>query len=163
MDLKVLRSPGKGQVCSYLALALGLIGITARLSAQQPSTANGEWPHYTADLKGTKYSPRESDQRVELQQARSRVAVQDRQLRHASRIQARRHAADGQGRDLRDGRYAAGRDRSRRQYGRDCWIYSLREGKRAAIAPRQLSGRGLSYWTDGKGDDRIVFVPPAIA
>src|SRR5438477_10363438 len=23
----------------------------------QPSTKNGEWPHYTADLKGTKYSP----------------------------------------------------------------------------------------------------------
>ena len=38
------------------------------------------------------------------------------------------------------------------------WIYSLREGNRAAIAPRQLSGRGVSYWTDGKGDDRIVFV-----
>src|SRR6202171_6268656 len=23
----------------------------------QPSTPNGEWPQYTADLKGTKYSP----------------------------------------------------------------------------------------------------------
>src|SRR5690242_16223891 len=34
----------------------------------------------------------------------------------------------------------------------------MREGKRAAIAPRQLSGRGVSYWTDGRGDDRIVFV-----
>src|SRR5271156_6073222 len=38
------------------------------------------------------------------------------------------------------------------------WVYSLREGNRAAIAPRQLSGRGVSYWTDGKGDDRVVFV-----
>ena len=38
------------------------------------------------------------------------------------------------------------------------WAYSLREGKRAAIAPRQLSGRGVSYWTDGKGDDRVVYV-----
>jgi quinoprotein glucose dehydrogenase len=38
------------------------------------------------------------------------------------------------------------------------WAYSLREGNRAAIAPRQLSGRGLSYWTDGKGDDRVLFV-----
>ena len=25
------------------------------------------------------------------------------------------------------------------------WVYSLREGMRAAIAPRQLSGRGVSY------------------
>jgi quinoprotein glucose dehydrogenase len=42
--------------------------------------------------------------------------------------------------------------------GEQLWVYALREGKRAAIAPRQLSGRGVSYWTDGKGDDRIVFV-----
>ena len=38
------------------------------------------------------------------------------------------------------------------------WAHSLREGKRAAIAPRQLSGRGVSYWTDGRGDERIIYV-----
>ena len=33
------------------------------------------------------------------------------------------------------------------------------EGERATRwAPRQLSGRGLSYWTDGKGDERIIYV-----
>ena len=34
----------------------------------------------------------------------------------------------------------------------------MREGKRAAVSPRQLSGRGVSYWTDGKGDERILYV-----
>ena len=43
------------------------------------------------------------------------------------------------------------------------WVYSMHEGNRAAIAPRQLSGRGVSYWTDGNGDDRIIYVTPAIA
>ena len=38
------------------------------------------------------------------------------------------------------------------------WAHSLREGKRAAVSPRQLSGRGVSYWTDGKGDERIIYV-----
>src|SRR5258708_22639668 len=38
------------------------------------------------------------------------------------------------------------------------WSHSLREGKRAAVAPRQLSGRGVSYWTDGKGDERIIYI-----
>jgi len=38
------------------------------------------------------------------------------------------------------------------------WSHSLREGKRAAVAPRQLSGRGVSYWTDGKGDDRVIYI-----
>jgi quinoprotein glucose dehydrogenase len=39
------------------------------------------------------------------------------------------------------------------------WVYSLNEGKRGEAAPRQLSGRGLSYWTDGK-EERIVYVTP---
>ena len=39
------------------------------------------------------------------------------------------------------------------------WMYSLDEGERATRwAPRQLSGRGLSYWTDGRGDERIFYV-----
>jgi hypothetical protein len=38
------------------------------------------------------------------------------------------------------------------------WMHSLREGKRAAVSPRQLSGRGLSFWSDGKGDDRVIYV-----
>ena len=38
------------------------------------------------------------------------------------------------------------------------WMYSVNECKRGESAPRQLSGRGLSYWTDGKGDNRILFV-----
>src|SRR5450755_1713703 len=42
--------------------------------------------------------------------------------------------------------------------GEVIWSYSLREGNRAAVAPRQLSGRGVSYWTDGAGDDRIIYI-----
>ena len=38
------------------------------------------------------------------------------------------------------------------------WSHSLREGERAANAARQLSGRGVSYWTDGRGDERIIYV-----
>ena len=38
------------------------------------------------------------------------------------------------------------------------WSYSLKEGKRGAAAPRQLSGRGVAFWTDGRGDDRVVYV-----
>jgi quinoprotein glucose dehydrogenase len=37
------------------------------------------------------------------------------------------------------------------------WVHTMREGKRAAMSPRQLSGRGLAYWTDGKGDDRVLY------
>src|SRR5437667_4680430 len=39
------------------------------------------------------------------------------------------------------------------------WTHSEREGTRGANAPRQLSGRGLGYWTDGR-DERILYVTP---
>src|SRR5581483_5384603 len=39
------------------------------------------------------------------------------------------------------------------------WMHSENEGKRGDAAPRQLSGRGLSYWSDGK-ESRIVYVTP---
>ena len=39
-------------------------------------------------------------------------------------------------------------------------MWRMDEGKRGAAAPRQGSGRGLAYWTDGKGDERIVTVTP---
>lgn len=39
------------------------------------------------------------------------------------------------------------------------WMYRLDEGLRAELAPRQLSGRGLAYWSEA-GDSRILFVTP---
>jgi quinoprotein glucose dehydrogenase len=39
------------------------------------------------------------------------------------------------------------------------WMHSQHEGARGQAAPRQLSGRGLAYWTDGK-QERILYVTP---
>src|SRR5207253_8626724 len=39
------------------------------------------------------------------------------------------------------------------------WVHGEHEGARGAAAPRQLSGRGLAYWSDGK-DERILYVTP---
>lgn len=40
------------------------------------------------------------------------------------------------------------------------WVHGEHEGARAAASPRQLSGRGVSYWSDGKGDNRVLYVTP---
>ena len=37
------------------------------------------------------------------------------------------------------------------------WVHSEDEGARSAASPRQLSGRGLAYWNDGK-EERILYV-----
>ena len=39
------------------------------------------------------------------------------------------------------------------------WVHREDEGVRATRSPRQLSGRGLAYWTDGKSE-RILYVTP---
>jgi quinoprotein glucose dehydrogenase len=39
------------------------------------------------------------------------------------------------------------------------WMHSEDEGARGSAGPRQLSGRGLAYWTDGR-ESRILYVTP---
>ena len=39
------------------------------------------------------------------------------------------------------------------------WVHGEQEGARGAASPRQLSGRGLAYWTDGR-EERILYVTP---
>jgi quinoprotein glucose dehydrogenase len=136
--------------------ALALIAVTS--SAQQPSTKNGEWPYYTADLKGTKYSPLDQINAANFNQLE--VAWRFKTDNFGTRPE---YKLEGTPLMVKGVLYTtAGTRRSvvalDAKTGEVIWAYSLREGNRAAIAPRQLSGRGVSYWTDGKGDDRVVFV-----
>ena len=43
--------------------------------------------------------------------------------------------------------------------GEMLWMHREVEGKRAEESPRQLSGRGLAYWSEG-GSARIIYVTP---
>jgi len=133
-----------------------LLCITAW--AQQPSTKNGEWPYYTADLKGTKYSPADQINSGNFNQLE--VAWRFKTDNFGTRPE---YKLEGTPVMVKSVLYTtAGTRRSvvalDAKTGEVIWAYSLREGNRAGIAPRQLSGRGVSYWTDGKGDDRVVFV-----
>ena len=140
------------------ALLAAMVFMTALAYAQQPSTKNGEWPHYTADLKGTKYSP--LDQINAANFNKLEVAWRFKTDNLGTRPE---YKLEGTPLMVKGVLYTtAGTRRSvvalDPKTGELMWVYSLREGQRAAIAPRQLSGRGLSYWTDGQGDDRVIFV-----
>ena len=43
--------------------------------------------------------------------------------------------------------------------GEMLWMHSENEGKRGENAPRQLSGHGVAYWTDGR-EERVLYVTP---
>jgi quinoprotein glucose dehydrogenase len=145
----------------WLAVLAGFGCLTVAMWSQtggQPSTKNGEWPHYTADLKGTKYSP--LDQITASNFNKLEVAWRFKTDNLGTRPE---YKLEGTPLMIKGVLYTtAGTRRSvvalDAKTGEAMWVYSLREGNRAAIAPRQLSGRGVSYWTDGKGDDRILFV-----
>ena len=146
-------------------LALVVVGLAlvymARLASSQtvlPSTANGEWPIYSADLKGSRYSP--------LDQIN---ASNFNKLEIAWRFKTDNlgpfpeYKLEGTPLMVKGVLYTTGGTRRSvialdAKTGELIWAHSLREGKRAAVAPRQLSGRGVAYWTDGKGDDRVLYV-----
>jgi quinoprotein glucose dehydrogenase len=160
MEQTKMKNQKSAALCS---LSFGLMYVLATLAAwgqpaRQPSTANGEWPHYTADLKGTKYSP--LDQINASNFSKLEVAWRFKTDNFGTRPE---YKLEGTPLRIKGVVYTTAGTRRAvialdAKTGELNWAYSLNEGKRGAAAPRQLSGRGLAYWTDGKGDDRVVYV-----
>ena len=44
--------------------------------------------------------------------------------------------------------------------GETLWVWRPDDGERFDVAPRKTSGRGLAYWTDEQGNDRLIVVTP---
>jgi quinoprotein glucose dehydrogenase len=44
--------------------------------------------------------------------------------------------------------------------GETLWMWRMDEGDRVEDAPRVNPGRGIAYWSDGRGDDRILVITP---
>jgi len=136
-----------------------LVGLKlAGQPAGMPSTKNGDWTHYTADMRGTKYSPLDQITGANFNQLE--VAWRFKTDNLGTRPEFK---LEGTPLAIKGVLYVtAGTRRSvvalDGRTGELIWTHSYREGNRAAIAPRQLSGRGVSYWTDGKGDDRVLYV-----
>jgi quinoprotein glucose dehydrogenase len=124
-----------------------------------PSTKNGEWPMYTADVRGSKYSP--LDQVNAANFSKMEVAWRFKTDNLGPRPETKLGATPLMVKGMV---YAVGGTRRAvvaldARTGEQKWMYSMDEGERATRwAPRQLSGRGVSYWTDGKGDERILYV-----
>src|SRR6267142_1765733 len=157
MSRRILRRSAPALV----ALAIGVAWMAARPSGQNaglPSTKKGDWTHYTADIHGTKYSP--LDQVNATNFNKLEVAWRFKTDNLGTRPEFK---LEGTPLAIRGTLFTtAGTRRSvvalDGKTGELIWAHSYREGNRAAIAPRQLSGRGVSYWTDGKGDERILYV-----
>jgi quinoprotein glucose dehydrogenase len=153
---------------ALLALVLGLLGSATGTSGQStpgpstpgPSTRNGEWPHYTADLRGTKYSPLDQIDARNFNQLE--VAWRFKTDSLGTRPE---YKLEGTPLMVGGTLYTTGGTRRSvvaldAQSGELLWVHRYPEGARGAAAPRQLSGRGVAYWTDGRGDERVLYVTP---
>jgi quinoprotein glucose dehydrogenase len=142
-----------------VAAVAWLSPLASGQSNPMPSTKNGEWPMYTADIRGSKYSP--LDQLNASNFSKMEVAWRFKTDNLGPRPETKLGATPIMVKGMV---YAAAGTRRAvvaldARTGEQKWIYSMDEGERATRwAPRQLSGRGVAYWTDGKGDDRVIYV-----
>src|SRR4029453_911381 len=142
-----------------------LLTVGALLSATLPLAAqtgakNGEWRSYAAEPGSTKVFPRDQNKRDNVKNLRIawRFKTDNLGPRPDYNMQSTPIVVNGV-------MYVqAGTRRTvvalDPASGEILWMWRMDEGKRGASAPRQGSGRGLAYWTDGKGDERIVTVTP---
>src|SRR5438094_6912864 len=148
MSVKTYRSVSIA--CALAGCLLLAIALLAQ-SGYQPSTRNGEWPYYTADLKGTRYSPLDQIKASNFNDLE--VAWRFKTDNLGTRPE---YKLEGTPLMVKGILYTTAGTRRAvvaldGKTGELIWAHSMREGMRAAIAPRQLSGRGVSYWTDGRG------------
>jgi quinoprotein glucose dehydrogenase len=157
------------RILSYLADNFGPHSASPRVTgdraqtkppqAGSPGTSGGEWRTYGGDLGNRRYSPLDQID-----------ATNFNKLRLAWRFKT-----DNFG-PLPEYRYestplmvggtlytTAGTRRTvvalDAETGEMLWMHNEHEGARGEAAPRQLSGRGLAYWTDGS-EERILYVTP---
>jgi len=152
MDRQMSRRVLPG-VLTLVALMTGPATAGAQTGAQ-----NGEWRTYGGDLGSTRYAPLDQINagnfsklqvawrfKTDILGARPDFNLQTTPLM----INGVLYATAGSRRD------AVAIDAAT---GELLWMYRLNEDRRATASPRPLSGRGVAYWTDGSGDERIFMV-----
>ena len=140
-------------------IMLSVVLLTTAPAQAQQGAKNGEWRYYGGDAGSTKYSP--------LDQINA-TNVKDLQIiwRWKSQNFGRRPDINWEVTPLMVGGVLFVTAGARRDAvaidaanGETLWMYRLDEGERGAVVAR-TQNRGLAYWSDGKGDERILMISP---
>ena len=135
-----------------------LLSATAPIHGQS-GAKNGEWRSYAGDVASTRYSPLDQINASNFSKLEVawRFKTDNLGPRPEFQFESTPLMANGVVYST------AGTRRSvialDAATGELLWVHGEREGPRGAAAPRQLSGRGLAYWTDGR-EERILYVTP---
>ncbi len=134
--------------------------VSTPVIAQQGAT-DGQWRYYGGGQGGTGYSPLD-------QIDASNVGDLEIAWTWAARNQGPRPETKNSTTPLMVDGVLYATAGSRRNVvaldagtGEMLWMWRMDEGERARSAPRANSGRGVAYWSDEQGDDRIYVITPA--
>ena len=137
-----------------LGLCLG-----ASLALAQTGAKDGEWRTYGGDLGNTRYSP--LDQINASNFDKLEVAWRFSGASFGPKPEVNLEATPLMAKGVVYTVIGSRRDVVALDAvtGEILWVHTENEGARGDDAPRRLSGRGLSYWTDGR-EERILYVTP---
>src|SRR5262245_63764650 len=134
-------------LCMIVLVAGSLFLRTS--TAAQSGAKNGEWRTYGGDLGNTRYSPLEQISASNFNNLSVAWTFKTDNLGPRPEYQF-------EGTPLMANGVVYSTAGTRRAVialdpatGEQLWIHSEREAARGNAAPRQLSGRGLAYWSDG--------------
>ena len=139
-------------------LAAILVVLTASPHGQS-GAARGEWSTYGGDLGNTRYAPLDQISAANFNNLEIAWRFKTDNLGPRPEFNLQSTPLVVRGRLYSTGgtrRAVVALDAAT---GELLWVHSEDEGTRGAAAPRQLSGRGLAYWSDGK-EERILYVTP---
>src|SRR6202034_1658393 len=138
-----------------------LIALTALCSSAQtrPNNKDGEWPSYAADLAGTRYRPLDQINASNFSKLEIAWTFKTDSIGNRKEFKL-----EGTPLMMNGVIYATAGSRRAAialdaATGELLWVHGEHEGERGAIAPRQLSGRGLAFWSDGK-QETIIYMTP---
>src|ERR1700733_11854029 len=128
-------------------------------TAQTRINKDGEWPSYAADLAGSRYRPLDQINASNFNKLEVAWTFKTDSIgnRKEFKLEGTPLMVNGVVYTTAGSRRAAiALDAAT---GELLWVHGEHEGARGAAAPRQLSGRGLAYWSDGK-EERILYITP---
>jgi quinoprotein glucose dehydrogenase len=148
----------RNNVVRLAPLAGLMVCVTLPLFGQS-GAKNGEWPTYGGDLGSTRYSPLDQINASNFDKLEVAWRFKTDSLGPRPEFQYESTPLMVHGVIY----VTAGTRRAvvalDAASGEMLWMHSENEGKRGQNAPRQLSGHGVSYWTDGR-EERILYVTP---
>jgi quinoprotein glucose dehydrogenase len=152
------RTNGTALVSFFLAGSIIASSIFTPAFAQTGAT-NGEWPAYGGDNSGIRYSSLDQINAGNIQD------LEVAWVWKSDSLQPNAIATSETTPIMVDGVLYFSMDQRRYVIAADAgtgetlWMYRPDEGDRFVAAPRKIH-RGVSYWSDGNGDDRILFATP---